>query len=173
MGLSNALNKLSVNDGESTSPFTINWDRIKQLVDSTGRETYTFGLTVDDNNPATFYNLVLRYSINHEAHTPFILKYKMSDDFLPQYQATGSLAGFEGTVQKILINRAAYSERRGNPAFGEEEPDVSLVVIRMLLPVMETTTQAAAPVVVVLVVMALEMTPMLVAVALYGNVLLM
>lgn len=105
----------SVNAGEASYPFFIDWERIKQLVEPDGREVYTFGLAVTDGNPATFYNLVLKYNQNHEAHQPYILKYKMSDSFLAQYQATGSLVGFEGTVQKILINAPSVGiDRRGN-----------------------------------------------------------
>jgi len=108
------FSQFSVNNGEAVLPFEINWGRILQLIEASGKETYTFGMTVDDNDPATFYNLVLRYSENKEAHQPFIMKYNMSETFFPQYLATGSLVGFEGDVQRIKIKESTGGgERRG------------------------------------------------------------
>lgn len=103
MGLRNGFNTFSANHGESTNRLSIDWDRIKQLVDTTGRETYTLGIGDNDPNPRIFYNLVIRFSENHEAHQPFLLKYTMDDDFLMEYVQTNSLKNFKGTIQKIQI----------------------------------------------------------------------
>ena len=97
LGVRSGTDRLSVNAGDGQIPFSIDWDHIMQLIEPDGREVYTFGMQVADDDPATFYNLVLKYSVNKEAYHPMVYKYTMSDDFLPQYLATGLLEGFRGS----------------------------------------------------------------------------
>ena len=114
IGLASDASLFSANTGETTNQLKINWNKIKQLIDTTGRETYAFGLEDLDENPQTFYNLVMRYNADHQAHRPYILKYTMASDFAEEYYQTGSLANFKGTVQKIMINQPGNSTPRGS-----------------------------------------------------------
>lgn len=118
IGLSDGNSLFSANTGETTSQLKINWDQIMQLVDTTGRETYAFGLQDLDDDPKTFYNLIMRYNADHQAHRPYILKYTMADDFVEEFYATGSLANFKGATQKIMINRPASGTPRGTAFLG-------------------------------------------------------
>jgi len=103
IGLRSGKSRFSVSTtGESQ--FKINWDKIKQLVDSTGKQTFTFGIEDTDNDPSTFYNLIFQLTREDEPYQPYILKYTMTKDFTKEYYNSGSLEGFQGTVQKILVN---------------------------------------------------------------------
>lgn len=119
LGVRSGTDRLSVNAGDGQIPFSIDWDHIMQLIEPDGREVYTFGMQVADDDPATFYNLVLKYSVNKEAYHPMVYKYTMSDDFLPQYLATGSLEGFRGSLQKILIKERTGG-LRGSAALDDD-----------------------------------------------------
>ncbi len=83
----------------------IDWQRVMQLIDSTGQKTYTFAIADEDDDPFSFYNLVMKYSALGDAHEPFLMKYTMSEGFIPEYLSTGSLENFQGTVKKIRISR--------------------------------------------------------------------
>lgn len=137
MGIKDDAKLFSANNGERTNELLIDWEHIKQLVDTTGRETYAFGILDTDPNPQVFYNLILRYSENKEAHQPFILKYTMDEDFLEEYLQTNSLENFRGKVQKIIIidplsnnhlqGRAALDGDEGGITVGEPCPNESPV----------------------------------------------
>ena len=107
MGLSNSTGKFSMNNGTIQSEFDIDWDKILQLIDTTGRETYTFGIKDNDGSPFTFYNLVIRFNEFGDAYFPFLMKYEMSEDFIPQYLATGSLQNFSGKITKQVVSMPA------------------------------------------------------------------
>ncbi len=108
----------------------IDWQRVMQLIDSTGQKTYTFAIADEDDDPFSFYNLVMKYSALGDAHEPFLMKYTMSEGFIPEYLSTGSLENFQGTVKKIRIsqnsgttssyNSKAPSDSRG-VASGEDD----------------------------------------------------
>ena len=113
MGLRSGNNgRFSINGSESIG-FNINWDRIKQLIDSTGKQTYTFGIEDTDNDPSTFYNLVFKISPDGDAYRPYVLKYTMNDDFANNYYAgIESFKTFRGQVQKTVIT-STLSNLRG------------------------------------------------------------
>lgn len=112
MGMKSDGKLYSSNNGEQTNELSIDWDHIKQLVDTAGRETYTFGVADTDPDPRIFYNLIIRYNEDHEAHQPFLLRYKMDEDFLSEYLQTGSLESFRGTTQKIPIRSTSSTPQR-------------------------------------------------------------
>lgn len=73
MGLGRGDKAFSVNQGSSESQLKVNWDQIKQLIDSTGRQTYAFGIDDYDVDPYTFYNLVFMITEHQEAQQSFLI----------------------------------------------------------------------------------------------------
>lgn len=127
MGMPEEATLFSANRGESESLLSIDWDRIKQLIDTTGRETYAFGINDTETDPHVFYNLIFRYSENKEAHQPFILKYTMDEDFLSEYLQTNSLEDFRGKVQKILLkDPLSNNHLQGRAALGGDEGGITV-----------------------------------------------
>lgn len=113
MGLRNSERSFSI-DTDLNSSFKIDWDRIKQLVDSSGKETYTFGIEDLDNDPRTFYNLVFQLIPDEQASEPFLLKYTMTEEFATAYyRGETDLRNFLGEVKKIIIREPTSQERRG------------------------------------------------------------
>ncbi len=112
IGIKSDAKLFSANNGDRVSELSIDWDHIKQLIDTTGRETYAFGIEDNDPDPRVFYNLIIRYNEDHEAHQPFLLRYKMDDDFLLDYIRTNSLQDFRGTTQKIPIKSGSKTPER-------------------------------------------------------------
>ena len=114
LGFEQADGKFSLNNGSQNADLNIQWDEIKMLVDSTGRETYTFGIKHPQGNPYSFYNLILRVSPNGDVQRPYILNYEMDEAFIPVYHETRSLANFQGTVRKIILDAPpAFHDMRG------------------------------------------------------------
>lgn len=104
LGLQNYISEFSTSGGNEQSSLKIDWDQILQLIDSAGNETYTFGIADKDPNPYTFYNLILQFNAEKQAHQPFLLRYELDEEFFPEYVKTGSLANFTGSVSKWLLN---------------------------------------------------------------------
>ena len=88
---------------EGAEKFKIKWDHIKLLRDSTGMETYAFGVEDINHDPKTFYNLIFKLTPEGTPYQPYLMKYSMTEAFAEQYYATGSLDGFTGSIQKIVI----------------------------------------------------------------------
>lgn len=104
--------------GTSEASFKIDWERIKQLIDSTGKQTYTFGVEDMDNNPRTFYNLIFQLTPNNEPYQPYLLKYTMDEDFALEYFKTGDFSGFKGTISKTFLSNMPKN-LKGNVYAGE------------------------------------------------------
>ena len=120
MGLRNSQGRFSVNSNLSTG-FEIDWDHIKQLVDSTGKQTYTFGIKDTDNDPSTFYNLVFQLSPENEPYQPYVLKYTMNEDFAQAYYSgQEDFGSFRGKVKKIVINPTPSQQRGVYEGGGED-----------------------------------------------------
>ena len=83
-----------------TEPLELQWGRIKMLRDTTGRKSYTFGVTDFGTDPYRFHNLVISQLPNGNFQRPYLLTYAMSDEFKGQYDRTGSVSGFKGAIQK-------------------------------------------------------------------------
>ena len=122
MGLNNGDQRFSVNNGQSQDLLNIDWDEILQLVDSTGNETYTFRIEDNDYNPFVFYNLVIRFNAFGDPFSPFLVKYEMSEDFIPQYLETGSMSNFSGKISKIVISPSNSDYNRGSVNAGPQAP---------------------------------------------------
>ena len=88
---------------EGAEKFKIKWDHIRLLRDSTGMETYAFGVEDINNDPKTFYNLIFKLTPEGTPYQPYLMKYSMTEAFAEQYYATGSFDGFSGSIQKIII----------------------------------------------------------------------
>ncbi len=115
LGLPAGVDQFSTAGGAEggTQQLKINWDEILQIVDSTGRETYTFAIEDEDGSVATFYNLILQLNADKQAYQPFLLKYEMDEEFVPVYLSTGTLEGFSGRLTKIVLNGNLGIDRRG------------------------------------------------------------
>lgn len=125
IGLNNDSQRLAINNDGNTNEFDIDWDEILQLVDSVGGETYTFNIGDTDNDPYTFYNLVIKFTPNGDPYKPFLMKYELAADFIPDYMATGSLENFRGKATKIPVSAGASSS--GNAQANLEIPTVKMV----------------------------------------------
>ncbi len=121
MGMRPDDDAFTVNHNEVENDLTIDWDRIMQLVDTLGNETYAFGIADRDGDPFTFYNLILKFDDTGSVQRPFLLKYQMDEDFIPEYLATLSMENFKGNVSKIFLDKRSlpglYS---ANSEFNEE-----------------------------------------------------
>lgn len=122
MGLENSIGRFSVNNGQSEDIFDIDWDKILQLVDSVGQETYTFSIKDNDGNPFVFYNLVIRFNEFGDAFYPFLMRYEMSEEFIPVYLETGSMDRFSGKISKIIIGQPASSNQENSLNFDPQAP---------------------------------------------------
>lgn len=124
MGLGRGDNAFSVNQGDSESQLKVNWDQIKQLIDSTGRQTYAFGIEDYDDDPYTFYNLVFKISEHQEAEQPYLLRYTLDEAFIPEFQETGSLQNFKGTITKVLLR--GQGNNLGGSVYDDDGEEVVL-----------------------------------------------
>jgi len=70
LGLRNGVKGFSVFTEGNELGVAINWDKVKQLIDTTGKQTYTFAIEDQDNNPNTFYNLIFQLSPDNEPFQP-------------------------------------------------------------------------------------------------------
>jgi len=114
---SSLLNQLGLRKGgQGFSVYTegqelgieIDWNRIKQLIDTTGKQTYTLAVKDKDNDPKTFYNLIFQLTPDNEPYKPYLLKYSMDDDFAAAYYSgEANFGNFKGTVQKIILHNIA------------------------------------------------------------------
>jgi hypothetical protein len=83
---------------------TIDWDKVKQLIDATGKQTYTFAIEDQDNDPNTFYNLIFQLTANNEPFKPYLMKYTMDEDFAAAYHSGEvDFGSFQGSVKKIRV----------------------------------------------------------------------
>jgi len=89
-----------------TSFGTILTDRIMLSINDEGIENYTFKVALDDNDPKTFYNLILRKNIDSSFTAPYLKKYVMSEAFYADYAAGNTtMAFFEGTYANYNVDK--------------------------------------------------------------------
>lgn len=120
LGLGNDAKLFSANSG-TASNLEIDWERVMQLVDTTGQKTYTFAIKDRNDDPSSFYNLVMKYSALGDAHEPFLMKYTMAEDFISEYLESGSLENFRGTVKKVSLTRSQTGKGTYSSAGPSEE----------------------------------------------------
>jgi hypothetical protein len=87
----------------TASEFTIDYEHVRQKIDSSGNILFTFGLFDKDNDPKTFMNMILKKDIDHGYQTPYILKFEMTEEFFNEFQFSHSLLNFEGTIKKLAF----------------------------------------------------------------------
>ena len=109
IGLRSADKSFAVNQPSATIGLNLIEDRILELKEEGGKSTYTFGIVDDDNDPAVFYNLVLKIDNGVLIQRPMLLKYEMTDSFLQEYLTDGDMEGFQGTISRYFINNAGSS----------------------------------------------------------------
>jgi|GEM_PF-2534933 len=104
LGLRNGDKGFSVYSEGNAVGVAIDWDRVKQLIDTTGKQTYTFAIKDQDNDPNTFYNLIFQLSPENEPYKPYLMKYTMNDAFATTYYSgQANFGSFQGSVKKIRI----------------------------------------------------------------------
>ncbi|WP_420387002.1 hypothetical protein [Roseivirga sp.] len=103
LGLANGTERFSMASATGDPEFTIDWEKILESIDSSGTATYTFYLHSNATRTGEFYNLVMRLDSENNAYKPFIVRYTMTDEFLLQYLATGSMEGFDGEMSIIPV----------------------------------------------------------------------
>ena len=74
---------------EGAEKFKIKWDHIRLLRDSTGMETYAFGVEDINNDPKTFYNLIFKLTPEGTPYQPYLMKYSMTEAFADHFSSTG------------------------------------------------------------------------------------
>jgi hypothetical protein len=89
----------------TASEFTIDYEHVRQKIDSSGNILFTFGLFDKDNDPKTFMNMILKKDIDHGYQTPYILKFEMTEEFFEEFQFSHSLLNFEGTIKKLAFSQ--------------------------------------------------------------------
>lgn len=114
-GLTQALHsKLSIASNGSLSlyqsaeqlelEYTIDYQNVRQSIDSLGNQIFTFGLFDKDNDPKTFLNMILKKDIDEGYQTPYLLRFEMTDEFYQEFLQSRSLLNFEGTINKLAIS---------------------------------------------------------------------
>jgi len=89
----------------TTSFGEILFNKILHVTSTSGIENYTFKVVVEDNDPKTFYNLILRKNPDGFFEEPYLKKYEMNDDFFYQYNlGLVSFDAFEGVFYNYAIN---------------------------------------------------------------------
>lgn len=118
----------SVNHGSYVNDFSIDMDRIMEVIDTTGNRHYSFAIEDNDSNPFIFYNLVISVDQFGNVLNPFLLRYEMSEEFKTIYQETGSIQGFAGKIRRTYLLPSSGGSMRNTAApntFGSsagEEP---------------------------------------------------
>ncbi|MFD2586539.1 hypothetical protein ACFSQJ_06335 [Croceitalea marina] len=111
--LNNTLNKyVSIDSKKDESTYsyetsfgTIHNDRIMQSISDEGVVNYTFRVTIKDDDPTTFYNLILRKETDGSFAPPYLKKITMSPGFYEAYsKGTKNLNEFEGSYNNYEIN---------------------------------------------------------------------
>ncbi|MFT6970714.1 MAG: hypothetical protein ACJAXX_001280 [Roseivirga sp.] len=104
LGLRNGGERFSVYSEGNGLGVAIDWDKVKQLIDTSGKQTYTFAIEDQDNDPNTFYNLIFQLTADNEPFKPYLLKYTMDDAFAESYKSgAASFDSFRGSVKKIWV----------------------------------------------------------------------
>lgn len=81
-----------------TSFGTILTDVIMQTINDDGIENYTYKIVVNDDDPKTFYNLILRKNADGTFSEPYIKQYIMTDAFYESYSiGEATFGNFEGS----------------------------------------------------------------------------
>lgn len=113
LGLKKGNKGFSVYSEGNAVGVAIDWDKVKQLIDTTGKQTYTFAIKDQDNDPNTFYNLIFQLSPENEPYKPYLMKYTMNDAFATAYYSgQANFGSFQGSVKKIRIQ--GFGNTSGN-----------------------------------------------------------
>ncbi|OEK01733.1 hypothetical protein BFP97_09490 [Roseivirga sp. 4D4] len=107
LNLGNDQKRFSVNDGGQNITLDIDLDRILRTADSLGRETYSIQIENLSASPFTFYNLILKYNEQGEVFEPFVMRYVMDEEFIPEYLKTRSMSDFSGSVTKLILTKSS------------------------------------------------------------------
>ncbi len=83
---------------------TISYDEVIKVVDSLGKENYTFEVLHPLTSDTKFFNLVLQEKDN--SYVIKLLEYTMTEEFSNQYKINHDLTNFKGT----LISYTIYNE---------------------------------------------------------------
>jgi len=107
LGLNNGSERFSMASDYGQMEFTIDWDKVLQSIDKYKISTYSFNINPKNKEPYEFYNLVLRIDPHGNAYKPFIVRYKMTEEFYEKYRISGNLEGFDGEMSIIPVTGAS------------------------------------------------------------------
>ncbi len=86
---------------------TILTDRIMQTISEDSIENFTFRVELDDDDPKTFYNFIIRQNADSTFSEPYIKKYTMSDSFYDNYSnGIATFDSFEGEFTNYSITES-------------------------------------------------------------------
>ena len=128
LGLKGESGKLFGPDYESDlQHLRIDWNNILEAVDPNGKTNYTFGILDDQNDPHNFHNLIISKTGEGAFDMPYLLTYHMADEFVPEYEASGSMQNFVGTISKKTLARASLFNEQGylTPKLSGDDTDDS------------------------------------------------
>lgn len=84
---------------------SLDLDNIVEVIDSLGNTNYTFRLKVNDDDTATFYNLIVNESITSTEPSIYVHKFVSNDDTLQAFIESGyNLDAFVGKIQKYSLS---------------------------------------------------------------------
>lgn len=79
--------------------WTVEFDEVLLVTDSTGNFNYTFRVTHPDAKPDDFYNLVLTENVEKDIYTVKLVRYKMTPTFASRfYTGMADIGEFAGTI---------------------------------------------------------------------------
>jgi len=95
-----------------------------QVIDTLGNTNHSFLLSINDDNDATFYNLVVHESLENEFPNAYVYKYEVNQDQLQLFVDNNySFSNFTGTVKRysleaFLDNTSSSTSSAQNRSFG-------------------------------------------------------
>lgn len=83
----------------------ISYDEILKIIDSYGKENYTFEIIYPEKSYKKFANLILQEKENHT--TVKIIEYEMTEEYALQYKLGADLSQFKGIIKVLPIDSDA------------------------------------------------------------------
>lgn len=80
---------------------TINYDQIIKIIDTYGKQNYSFQINYPEKSDTKFANLVLQEKDNYT--TIKVVEYNMTDQFAQQYKLDADMTQFKGSIKFLPI----------------------------------------------------------------------
>ena len=93
------------NSKSQTNSTIIDINNIMQVIDNFGNTNYTFRVNFEDNDPTTFYNLIINKNFESNTNISYILKYKIDEEHLQDWINNDyDFSYFSGYLYRYNIN---------------------------------------------------------------------